>query len=181
MRESLGKCPCGGNLYRKDADWASCDKCMDDGFPLSAYAAGEDETPNEEWRKVGEGFARHLGVWTEGMTPTQCHEACFAKLLSNETQRAYQVLPANPDSKDEVTRSEDANRAKEGHLTLVKRPSGDMVIIVAPARDGECLPPAGVVQFNRRNGASPRTWQALHQLFDAMALDTEYDRRREDQ
>lgn len=33
-------CPCGGTIRPINKDWAQCDKCKDDQFPLSDEAAG---------------------------------------------------------------------------------------------------------------------------------------------
>jgi hypothetical protein len=34
------QCPCGGKIEPVDKDWAKCDKCGDDTFPISEEAAG---------------------------------------------------------------------------------------------------------------------------------------------
>ena len=176
-RDYLGeKCPCGGRLYQLDADWAACDKCKDDGFPLSSYAAGFAKYPEESWRTVASGVAKHLGVWKDGMSPDDCHCAIFAKLMRKEMTQAYSVLPASPESDAEVTRREDGDQSIAGHLTLIDR-AGTISVIAAPARDGNILPPAGLIQFSRPTN-SPRTILALMELFTAMKLDNAYDERR---
>ena len=94
---------------------------------------------------------------------------------------AGEVVPDEHKKKVISRFEEDGN-----HLTVVRHDSGDVDVVVGPRgiRQGQQLmyPPllvGGEIGFRVSKKQSPRTWRALHDLFAAMELDHEYDKRRD--